>query len=509
MTTARPHEETPKETGWRRRRRSGAAMLAALSLLTCTPFLTTCATNPATGERIFTIMSPQEEQKLGDEEHPKLVAAFGGEFKDKALDAYVNSVGQLLARTTELPNLKYTFTVLDTPDVNAFALPGGYVHVTRGLLALANNEAELAGVLGHELGHINARHTAQRYSKSVIAGIGANVLGILTGSSALTDIASRAARLALLSYSREDEFQADMLGVRYLTRAGFDPHAMASFLATLHTYSQLEAEIHGQPPGTVDQRNMLATHPRTVERVERAAAEAGNSHVRNPIVGRDVYLRKINGLIFGDSPSQGFVRGRDFLHPKLRFRFRVPEGFKLQNTPQRVVATGPDRAQIVFDSDKQKGRRRAPLDYMENVWAQGLVLSDREAITINGLRAATADARVRTNDGARDLRLVVIQGDGPEMWRFLFLTPPQDTQKLSLALRRTTYSFRRVSAAEAAKWKPWRVHLHKVVAGDTVESLAARMPFSKLKVEWFRALNGLGTGEPLRLGQTVKLVLDH
>ncbi len=507
MTTARTIAGIPNGSK-QPRRRSRAAVLAVLALAALTPVLTTCATSPATGERIFTIMSPEEEQQLGDKEHPKLVAEFGGEVTDKPLNAYINSIGQLLARTTELPNLKYTFTILDTSDVNAFALPGGYVHITRGLLALANDEAEVAGVLGHELGHINARHTAQRYSKSMVAGGLAGIIGIVTGSQTLTDITGQAAQLALLSYSREDEYQADQLGVRYMKRAGFDPNAMASFLATLRSYSQVEAKLHGLPAGSVDDRSMMATHPRTVDRVERAAAEAGNFHVANPIVGRDVYLHKIDGLIYGDSPAQGFARGRDFLHPELRFRFEVPEGFELENTAQRVVATGPNKARIVFDGAKDKGGRK-PLDYLVNVWAKGLRLDNREEITINGLAAATGEAQVRTSDGARDLRLVAIRDTGDQIWRLMFLIPPADSDKLSLGLRRTTYSFRKVSAAEAAKWKPWRIRLHKVVAGDTVESLAAQMPFSKLRVERFRALNGLGEGEPIKLGQTVKLVLDR
>jgi predicted Zn-dependent protease len=486
---------------------SGRRVPAALALLgALVPWIAGCATNPATGGQMLSFMSAEEEQKIGDAEHPKLVAAFGGEVTDREVVRYVDSIGQLLARTSELPDLKFTFTVIDTDMINAFALPGGYVHVTRGLLALANSEAELAGVLAHEIGHVTARHSAQRHSQSVLAQIGVGVVGILTGSRELANLAGSGAGLYLRSYSRDQEFQADTLGVRYLKRAGFDSRAMSSFLASLRTHSQIEAQLQGLPPGKVDERDLMATHPRTVERVERAAEEAGNIPVANPIVGRDVYLKKIDGLIYGDSPSHGFVRGRDFLHPELRFRFRVPEGFDLANGAQRVIAKGPDNTAFIFDGTKRPGTR-SMYDYLINVWAKGVRVDDREEITINGLPAATGTVRARTNQGTIDLRLVAIQGSTTQIWRMMFLSPVAKTQALSRAFRETTYSFRNVSASEAATWKPWRIRLHQVRPGDTVESLAARLPFEKLRVERFRALNGIGAGEALRPGQTVKLVV--
>ncbi|MQA64841.1 MAG: M48 family metalloprotease [Alphaproteobacteria bacterium] len=483
----------------------GRAVSALALLAVLVPWIAGCATNPATGGQMLSFMSAEEEQKIGDTEHPKLVAAFGGEVTDRDLVRYVDSVGQLLARASDLPNLKYTFTLLDSDMVNAFALPGGYVHVSRGLLALANSEAELAGVLAHEIGHVTARHSAQRYSQSVLAQVGVGIVGILTGSRELANLAGSGAGLYLRGYSRDQEFQADTLGVRYLKRAGFDARAMSSFLASLRAHSQVEAQLQGLPPGKIDERDLMATHPRTVERVERAAEAAGNIPVANPIVGRDVYLRKIDGMIYGDSPSHGFARGRDFLHPELRFRFRVPERFELANGPQRVIAKGPDNALIVFDGAKRPGTR-SMYDYMINVWAKGLRVDNREEVTINGLPAATGTVRARTNQGTMDLRLVAIQGSATQIWRMMFLSPTAKTQGLSQAFRETTYSFRNVSASEAATWKPWRIRLHQVRAGETAESLAARLPFEKLKVERFRALNGLGAGEALRPGQTVKLV---
>ena len=484
-----------------------AALALALALAPGAALLQGCATNPATGGTMLSFMSPDEESRLGSEEHPKLVKAFGGEVADPALRAYVQSVGTLLARTSELPELNFTFTVLDTDMVNAFALPGGYVYITRGILSLANTEAEMAGVLAHEIGHVTARHAAQRHSRSVLAGLGVGAVAILTGSRGLAELAGSGAGVHLASYSREHELEADTLGVRYLARAGFDTRAMASFLANLRAHSRLDARIQGLPPDKVDEANLLATHPRTVERVEHATAQAGVAPVADPVVGRDVYLAKIDGMIHGDSPEQGFARGRDFVHPRLRFRFRVPEGFRLRNMPDRVLARGPDGAAILFDGAKRPANR-TPLDYLVNVWARSLRLGGPERITVNGLPAATATARVNTSDGARDVRLVVIQDGADRLWRFLFATPPALTGRLNQPLRETTYSFRRISAAEAARWRPVRIRLHRVGRGETVAALAGRMAVDGFAEEHFRVLNGLGAGEGVRAGQTVKLVLE-
>jgi predicted Zn-dependent protease len=486
---------------------SVTGLMTAFALAAALPALSGCTTNPATGGQMLSFMSPDEEARLGAAEHPKLVAAFGGEVLDPALLKYVNDVGQKLARYSEIPNLKYTFTIIDSEIVNAFALPGGFIHVSRGLLALANTEAELASVLAHEIGHVTARHAAQRHGQSVLAGLGVNVIGVLTGVREAANLAGSVAELYLKSYSREHEFEADTLGVRYIRRAGYDSRAAANFLASLRAHSRLEAKLQGLPEGTVDQRNWMATHPRTVDRVERAARAAGNGDVANPVTGRDAYLKEIDGLVFGNSPRHGFVRGRDFLHPDLRFRFRVPKGFKLVNSPERVTAKGPRGALIVFD-----GARAAPsrnmLEYMVNTWGRGIRIGDREELTVNGMRAATGQARVRTRAGARDYRLLAIRGDGDRVWRFLFVTPPTVTASFGSQFRDTRQSFRTVSDREAATWPAQRIRLHRVRAGDTVESLAAREPFEKLKVEHFRVLNGLSPGEPLKLGETVKLVLE-
>lgn len=484
------------------------ALLAALLVPALAAGLGGCARNPATGESVFTGgMSEDEEIRAGREYHPQIVKEFNGEYGTPELKAYVSSIGQLLARTAERPNLKFTFTVLNSDIVNAFATPGGYVYITRGLLALADDEAQLAGVLGHEIGHITALHHARRHGDSLLATLGVVVAGAALGRSG-ADLAQHGAVALLQGYSRENEYEADLLGVRYLSHAGFDPYAMSAFLTKLREDSRLAAIRRGESPDAVDQFNYLATHPAPAARVDRAKALAADAKVRDPMTARDIYLSKIDGLLYGDDPEQGFIRGRDFLHPKLHFAFRVPPGFSMFNTARSVMAFGPDKSRIVFD--------RAPKSvdgsmnyYLRNVWARNTPLSDIESISVNGLDAATAKTTARTSEGTFDARLVAYRVDLQTIYRFVFLTPRAKTAALATELRRTTYSFRKLNGAEAAALKPLRLRTVTVQPGDTVESLARRMPFADYQAERFAVLNGISRNETLRPGQKLKMVVEE
>jgi predicted Zn-dependent protease len=226
-----------------------------------------CSTNPATGESSFTgLMSESDEQSIGRENHPKILEEFGGAYPDRQVQDYISSLGNLQARASDRPNQRFTFTVLDSPIVNAFAVPGGYIYVTRGLLALANNEAEVSGVLAHEIGHIAARHSAERYSKGVLLSIPAVLLGVVTGSQEVANLAGSAGAVYLQSYSRDQEYQADLLGVRYLSRTNYDPYGMASFLAQLEADDKLDSkyDYHGVPV-VVDKKSALYLDGTTVD----------------------------------------------------------------------------------------------------------------------------------------------------------------------------------------------------------------------------------------------------
>jgi predicted Zn-dependent protease len=489
----------------RRRWRAGgfaAGLAAAFALL-----LAGCTVNPATGRSSFTgFMSEGDEARVGAENHPKVLEEFGGTAGGPELAAYVTSIGKLLASTSERPNGPFTFTVLNSPIVNAFAVPGGYIYVTRGLLALANDEAELAGVMAHEIGHITARHSAQRYSQSVLAQIGLIGLGMATGSSALVDLAGTGAAAYLQSYSRDQEFEADTLGVRYLARATYDPKAMSAFLSSLLADSRLEATIAGNP-GTADQYNIMATHPRTVDRVERAIAAANQAPIANPILARDVYLDKIDGLLYGDDPEQGFIKGRRFAHPRLKLEFTAPEGYSLHNSATAVLAQGPQGAQIVFDAAPQSYAGDMA-GYIANVWAAKIRLDGMRAITIDGMEAATATAAVDTQSGPAFVRLYAIRFASGRIYRFLCVGPVNAAESFDRGFRGTAASFRRLSDAEARALKPMRIRIVTVRGGDTVASLARAMPFDDYREERFRVLNGLGPNDQLTPGQRVKLIAE-
>ncbi len=488
--------------------------LAALALAIAAAGLHGCATVPATGETTFTGgLGTAEEVRIGRENHPKIVKEFGGAYGPPEFRKYLDSIGQLLAKTVERQDLKYTFTVLNSDIINAFATPGGYIYVTRGLMALADSEAELAGVLAHELGHLTALHHAKRYGKGLLANI------LLTGASIVTGQVMPQAQSGIMqagqifavgllqSFSRENEFESDDLGVRYLARAGYDPGAMAGFLRKLRAHSRLTAKLRGESPDSVDQFNYLATHPAPVERVSRAEANARATRVRAPMTARHVYFSKIDGMLYGNDPNQGFVRGRVFLHADLRFRFEVPKGFRLFNSPKAVVAFGPKGSRIIFNQAPKPSD--GPMTfYLTDVWARGAELSEVERISINGLEAATGVTRMRTDKGMLDVRLLAIRVNLQTIYRFLFLTPRDLTAGLARDLRRTTYSFRQLDEPEAMSLRPRRIDIIAVAAGDTVASLAERMPFEDLALYRFRVLNGLAADQHLAPGRRLKIVVE-
>ena len=466
--------------------------------------LTACATAPGTGRTIFTGgLTEEQESEMGRQQHPQILKQFGGPYDDPALARYVSSVGQRLAATSERKEINYTFTVIDSPIVNAFALPGGYVYVTRGLLALARNEAELAGVLAHEIGHITGRHAAERYGQNLASSIASAGLGILGGSAAAAAGQSLGA-VALSSYSRDQEFESDTLGVRYLSRAGYNTQAMADFLAQLQASSRLDAEIAGRP-GAADQFSLLQTHPKTTDRVQRAIEAAKVQPNRDADVRQAAYQRHIDGIIYGDNPDHGIVKGRSFLHPVLRFAFEVPEGFELFNSPQRVIAKGPDDTGILFDSTS-KPFNGSMQRYLTDVWGKSASLRDPESLDINGMEAATAWTRVDSESGPRDIRAVVIRYDPQTIYRFLYVTPAGVTARYNLDFRRSSHSFRKLTDAQVAAIQPLRIGLHEVQPGETVESIAADMPFASMRAEHLMVLNGLTSPAELQPGMTIKVV---
>jgi predicted Zn-dependent protease len=474
----------------------------------------TTATSPATGRQFSTPISEQQEAQMGREEHPKILAEFGGAYTEHPeLNTYVQSVGTFIAATSERKDVTYTFTVLNTPDVNAFAVPGGYIYITRGLLALANNEAEMAGVLGHEAGHINARHTAERAGQQQTASI-LGTLGVLAGGLLLgqtgADLAGGLAQEGIADYlghySQQQEFEADSLGVRYMKRATYDPQAMATFLSELDAQTRLEAKLAGQDPNVVDQVSMKASHPRTVDRVQRAIQEAGGP-IPNAMTARDIYLKKIDGLMFGDDPAQGVIAGTKFVHPPLRFAFEVPSGYKLVNLPDVVAIKGPKGTlgNLTLADPQPSGSLSAAL---QNYDPKGNIVFDKiENLTINGMEAATGLANINTKSGRANYRSVLIRHPSGKVYEFVFLSLADLGARYDNDFKTISTSFRQINASEAAQYnKAQRIHIVTVKSGDTVQSMASRMVVADDKEGWFRVLNNLPQGQQVQAGQQVKIV---
>lgn len=478
-------------------------LLLALAGLATLP---ACSVNPATGQQMFSLMSPDEERSVGAEEHPKILAEFGGAYDNPKVAAYVQQLGEKLAAVSEIPDLKFTFTVLDSPIVNAFALPGGYVYISRGLMVVARNEAELAGVVGHEIGHVVARHSAQRYTAAVGAGVGSQILGIFLGGIA-AQAATPLLQGALASYSRDQELEADTLGVRYIARTGFQTRAMADFLAQMEEFAKLEARLSGEAD-PAERYNIMSTHPRTQARVQQAVAAANVGQTSGARTGATEYLRAIDGMTFGESDKEGLVRGRAFWHRELNFHFMVPEGFRMTNTPTQVVAKGPNGAAILF-SGGPRDYRGAMTAYIRDVWAARGQLSGLERIDINGMEAGTATTRVNVGGRTMDARFIAIRYSQDQIYRFVMLTQPGDTSRLSAPMREATYSFRKLTAAERESVRPRRIALRTVEPGMDVAHFARQMQVDSAPEEWFRVINGLIVpGEQPPVGQLVKIVVQ-
>ena len=484
--------------------RRSSALIAALMAST---LLSSCQVAPGTGRSSFNVLSSEDEAKMGAEAHPDVLKQFGGVYDNPKVQAYVAGIGKRLAGNTETPAAPFRFTVLNSDVVNAFALPGGYVYVSRGLMALADDEAELAGVVGHEIGHVTGRHTAQRYSQAMAANVATGVLGVvvgvLTGVSGAGDLAQLGAAAYLQGYSRDQESEADQLGIRYMATSGWNPEAMASFLGKLRDHSRLEAVLAGRPADEVDEFSLFASHPRTIDRVRDAAAAVKTGDGRGAI-GRDQYLAQIDGLLMGDDPDEGVVRGRVFSHAGLGIRYEVPAGFRLINGAKAVNAAHKDGSLIRFDMGAEAHGDMT--NYLQTQWAKGTRLSSIEALEINGMPAATGMTRLNTNKGAMDARLLAVK-NGKQTYRFLYLTPPNVTAAHAQEFKTSGLSLRRLTEAEKTAMKPLRLKIITVKAGDTVEKLAEQMPYEERKAERFRLLNGLAEGQALKPGQKLKTVI--
>ena len=460
--------------------------------------------------------SPQEKAQ-GAEAHEQILQEFGGAYQGPQ-ESYVRSVGQGIAVQSGLSTARsdFTVTLLDSPVNNAFALPGGYVYVTRQLMALMNNEAELAGVLGHEVGHTAARHSRQRQQASTrnsVIGILGTILGGAIGDNGgllgslgglLQNNAMRAAQLATLGFSRSQETQADDLGLRYLAGAGYDPGALATMLASLAAQNSLDARVTGQDARAIPE--WASTHPDPASRVRRAQTAAQNMRVTNGRLNRDAFLTAVDNVLYGDNPHQGVVEGQRFLHPDMRLTFTVPQGFGMSNGAAAVSVSGTN-GQAQFSTAAYSGDLdayvRAAYRALAGQNAQGPQVGTIQRTTVNGLPAAYTTVRAQTQQGQVDVTVFAYEFARDKAYHFVALTQPGGARVFDTMFT----SVRRLSTSEAGAIRPRRIDVVTVSRGETAQSLARRMAYDSFQTERFLVLNGLASGAALTPGQKVKIVV--
>ena len=445
----------------------------------------------------------ESERRAGAEAHPQLLAQFGGAMSGRQAD-YVRSVGQKIAAASGqgARAQDYTVTLLNSNANNAFAIPGGYVYITRQLLALMNDEAELAFVMGHEVAHVAARHGQKRQSRAALSSILAGLAGAVTKSDIVGRGAGVLAQVTTLGYSREQERQADSLGVRYLTSQGYDPMASGDILAALGAQTRLESELQGK--GGAEPAKWLSTHPATDERVARILAEARTmvAQAGPRATNRDRFLDMIDGLPYDDDAGQGSVEGRRFRHPQIGVTFEAPQGFTLQNGAQAVTGSGPNGARFTFTGGSAQGQTMDA--YAARVWQQaGARGSNFREMRIGQLDALVSNWRGNTQQGAAEATLVVYRWS-PDAYYHILATGPVGGAAVFDPL---IESVRRLSTAEAQQVRSRRVAVVRVGTGDSINSLAARMAYDDDRVGRFLTLNHLRPNVPLTPGSRVKLIV--
>ena len=461
-----------------------------------------CSLNPATGKREFSLMSESQEIAIGQEADISVRREMGV-FEDRALQDYVAAIGMALAKQSERPALPWRFGIVDQPVINAFALPGGSVYLSRGILPFLDNEAQLAGVLGHEVGHVTARHSAQQYSRATGAQLGL-ILGSIFVPAArpLGQVAEASLSVLFLKYGREDEIEADGLGVRYASRNGWDPAGVAGMLRTLSRVEE-ETDQKGMP-------NWLSTHPAPAERVERvqAVVQAAAGPVRRP-ANREDYLKRIDGLIYGDNPEQGIVRGSRFLHAGMRFALEFPTGWRIVNQPAQVVAKHPQADVYVLlqlvENPTGSNIQQIALASMQRAGFQPI---DGSRAAMNGL-----DAFVGTYQGAlENLGRVGVRAahilHGRTVFMVAGLAPVQIFNQAEPELTASVRSFQPLTASQAAEIRPNRIDLYTAREGDTWASIAERAGKGIIKGSTLAIMNGHDTSEQPRPGERLKIVVE-
>jgi predicted Zn-dependent protease len=463
-----------------------------------------CADIPLRTESVSLGSLPRQAQTQAapSREHARILAAYGGAYSDPQLEDSVSQIVDRLVAASERPDVKYKVTILNSPAINAFALPSGQLYVTRGLLALANDNAELASVLAHEMAHVIADHAAIRADQARHAAVVSAVVTDVLSDPMAGALALAKSKLALAQFSRGQEFEADGIGVGIAARAGYDPYGASRFLTSMGRNAELKAGHHSSTPQASD---LMASHPATPERVANAQLNA-RQYVA-PGAGereRAVYLGRLDGLVYGDDPAEGFVRGRRFIHPRLGFTFTAPENFTLDNTAQAVLGVKEGGTQAMRLDVVRVPAEQTLAGYLTSGWLSNVDPTSVQTLTVNGFPAATATA---TGD-QWSFRLYVVRY-GSDVYRFIYASKDKSSAQTDHEFRTSLESFRRLTLTEIQAARPLRLKVVAVKPGDTVDSLAARhMAHVDQAVARFRVLNGLTHTAKLKPGDQVKILIE-
>ncbi len=473
-------------------RRTTTALALALGFS-----LSGCAINPATGKNQLMLVSEEQGIAMGREADPAIIATIGL-YPDDTWQSYIQQFGEKLAATSERPDLPWTFRVVDDPAVNAFAVPGGFVYVTRGLLTHLTSEAELASVVGHEIGHITARHTAAEMSKQQLIGAGLVVGSIASSQVAkYAGTASQALGILYLKYSRDDESQADELGLRYMRRANYDPRQMPEVFRMLEQMSAAQ--------GADQLPSWLATHPSAGDRVAAISQQiaALPQDFSSTVVNRDSYLRRLDGQVFGENPREGYFEGSRFLHPEMRFEVSFPEGWATQNGRQAVVAVSSAQdAVIELSGASEEGADAAVRAFLGQ---EGIQAGSTSRGAVHGLTAVSAPFGVATENGQLKGTVLFVEYGGA-VFRLLGYTPDARWSTYQSAIEHTLGSFQSLTDPTALNRQPQRVTILKLDRRTTLEALARERP-SPVSPTTLALINQVDLKTPLEAGRLVKWIV--
>lgn len=461
-----------------------------------------CAVNPATGQSNFVMMSEQQELDLGRRYNQQILKE-NPRYADEKLQAYVQQVGERVAKHSHRSQLAYQFTVVDSPDINAFALPGGYIYIHRGLLAYLSSEAELAAVLGHEVGHVTARHSVQQQSQSTAWGLLGQAVAIGTGVGAAADVTGALGTVFVRGYGRDMELEADGLGAQYLARSGYDPQAMIEVVKVLKNqedFARDQAAERGEAQPAGGYHGIFDTHPDNDLRLQQVLGPARALAAGQQEVNREAFLEHLEGLPFGDSAESGVRRGQRFYHAELDFTLLFPQGWSLLNRPDALIGHSADEQAFIALTLEDNPQQLSPAELLrQRVGGQRLVSGvELQQAGLVGYSAVIP--------GNAAKRVAIIQ-HGSRAYLFVAAVrgqvslASQDEQFLSVIK-----SFRPMTSAERKEAQPLRLHMVKVKSGQTLEALAkhSKLPGDALKA--LRLLNNLYPAGQPRAGDWLKVV---